>query len=79
MAGLRAATVRRAAEIVGGAEVLAAQLDVDEQYLRKWINGQLPIPQEFFLRCVDIVNAQLLGEIGEPHSTRKAAEPKGPG
>ena len=79
MAGLRAATVRRAAEIVGGVEVLAAQLDIGEQYLKKWIKGQLPIPQEFFLRCVDIVNAHLLGEIGEPHSTRKAADPKAPG
>jgi hypothetical protein len=60
MAAVHAVTVRRAAEIAGGVQVLAAQLDVGEENVKKWIEGQLPVPQEIFLRCVDIVNAHLL-------------------
>jgi DNA-binding transcriptional regulator YdaS (Cro superfamily) len=63
MLTVHARTVRRAAEIVGGLEALAAQLDVRDGNLNKWLEGQLPVPQEIFLRCVDIVNAHKLDEI----------------
>jgi hypothetical protein len=63
MPTVHARTARRAAEIVGGLEVLAAQLDVRDENLKKWLEGQLPVPQMIFLRCVDIVNAHQLDEI----------------
>ena len=63
MATVHAVTVRRAAEIVGGVKVLAAQLDVGDENLKNWIEAQVPVPQEIFLRCVDIVNAHQLSEI----------------
>lgn len=67
MATVHAVTVRRAAEIVGGVKVLAAQLDVVDENLKNWMEGQVPVPQEIFLRCVDIVNAHQLSEIsGRP-------------
>ena len=73
MPTVHARTVRRAAEIVGGLEALAAQLDVRDENLKKWLEGQLPVSQEIFLRCVDIVNAHQLDEIAGGH-----AQPKGP-
>ena len=63
MPTVHARTVRRAAEIVGSVEVLAAQLEVRDEDLRKWIEDQLSVPQEIFLRCVDIVNAHQMSEI----------------
>ena len=64
MPTVHAGTVRRAAEIVGSVEVLAAQLEVRGEDLREWMEGQLSVPQEIFLRCVDILNAHQLSEIG---------------
>jgi hypothetical protein len=60
-------TVRRAAEIVGGVEELAAQLGVRDKSMRKWMEGQLAVPQAIFLRCVDIVNAHQLDELSGPN------------
>jgi hypothetical protein len=73
MPSVHARTVRRAAEIVGGVEELAAQLEVRDEVIKKLMEGQLPIPQEIFLRCVDIVNADQLKDISGGH-----AESKGP-
>ena len=53
MHAVHAVTVRRAAGDRGRAQVLAAQLDVAEENVKKWIEGQLPVPQEVFLRRVD--------------------------
>jgi hypothetical protein len=69
-------TVRRAAEIVGRVEELAAQLEVRDEFIKKWMEGQLPVPQEIFLRCVDIVNAHQLDELSEPSLNNSV--PKGP-
>jgi hypothetical protein len=77
MAAVHAVTVRRAAEFVGGVQVLAAQLDVGEENVKKWIEGQLPVPQEIFLRCVDIVNAHLLEQMSGPNANTSV--PKRPG
>ena len=75
MATVHAVTVRRAVEILGGVELLAAQLDVGDENLKNWMEGQVPVPQEIFLRCVDIVNAHQLNEI----SGRSVNQvPKGP-
>jgi hypothetical protein len=74
---VHARTVGRAAEIVGGLEVLAAQLDVRDENLKKWLEGQLPVPQQIFLRCVDIVNAHQLDEISGQNLNNSV--PKGRG
>jgi hypothetical protein len=75
MPTVHARTVQRAAEIVGGIELLAGQLDVSDESLKKWLEGELPIPQDIFLRCVDIVNAHQLDEISGTHPS----VPPGPG
>lgn len=73
MPTVHARTVRRAAEIVGGIGVLAGQLEVRDELLKAWIEGELTVPQDVFLSCVDIVNADQLKHIGTGH-----ANPKGP-
>ena len=77
MPTVHARTLRRAAEIVGGLEALAAQLDVRDENLKKWLEGQLPVSQEIFLRCVDIVNAHQLDEISGQNLNNSV--PKGRG
>ena len=77
MATVHARTVRRAAEIVGGIELLAGQLDVRGENLRKWLEGELPVPQQVFFRCIDIVNAHQLDEIsGQPLDNSVPKSPK---
>ena len=34
--------------------------------LRKWLEGELAVPEDVFLRCADIVNAHQLDEISRP-------------
>jgi hypothetical protein len=70
MPTVHARTVRRAAEIVGAVEALAAQLNVQYELIREWMEGNLPVPQNLFLRCVDIVNADQLRKIGGADSER---------
>jgi hypothetical protein len=76
MPTVHARTVRRAAEIVERVEVLAAQLGVGDENLRKWMEGEHPVPQEVFFRCVDIVNAHQLDEISSQNLNNSV--PKGP-
>lgn len=70
MPTVHARTVRRAAEIVGAVEALAAQLNVQYELIREWMEGNLPVPQDLFLRCVDIVNADQLRKIGGADSEK---------
>ena len=77
MPTVHARTLRRAAEIVGGIELLAGQLDVRDENLKKWLEGTLPVPEEIFLRCVDIVNAHQLDEIsGQTFNNSVPKSPK---
>jgi hypothetical protein len=73
MATVQASTVRRAAEILGGVEVLAAQLAVRDDDVENWLENKVPTPQDIFLRCVDIVTGHDLDKITGGH-----AQPKGP-
>jgi hypothetical protein len=70
MPTLHARTVRRAAEIAGAVEALAAQLNVRDELLRKCMEGELPVPEALFLQCVDIVNADQLRQIGSLDSEK---------
>jgi hypothetical protein len=73
MPTVHARTVCRAAEIVGGIQVLAGRLGVRGEFIKNWIEGELTVPQEVFLRCVDIVNTDQLKSISGDH-----AKPNGP-
>jgi hypothetical protein len=79
MPTVHARPVRRAAEIVGGIELVAGQLDVRDETLKKGLEGKLPVPQDIFLRCVDIVNAHQLDEISGPNLNLSDSVSKGPG
>lgn len=75
MPTVHARTVRRAAEIIGNVERLAAQLEVRDEDVRKWLEGQLSVPQEIFLRCVDILNAHQLSELSGSHGNSLPKDP----
>ena len=70
MPTVHARTVRRAAEIVGAIEAFAAELNVPDELIREWMEGKLPVPQDFFLRCVDIVNDDQLRKLGGADSEK---------
>ena len=55
MQEVRANTLRRAAEIVGGEEVLALHLGITPSHLALWIAGAGHAPDAVFLAAVDIV------------------------
>jgi hypothetical protein len=65
---VQASTVRHAAEIVGGVEVLAAQLDVGGEDIDAWLAGKAAIPDHIFLRCVNMLVACLLDELSATHA-----------
>ena len=48
-------TLHRACEVLGGADRLAAQLQVAPRALQRWLDGIVDPPQEVFLACVDII------------------------
>lgn len=48
-------TLRRALELVGTRELLAAKLSISEKDLDDYLAGQRPIPNEVFLAALDVV------------------------
>ena len=48
-------TLRRAAEVIGGFEALAAYLDVRPLHLHAWMNGTHETPTDVFLKVVDLL------------------------
>ncbi len=73
-----ARTLRRAAEIVGGVQQLGAQLGVRSEDLVYWMQGTKQVPQEIFLRAVDIVVAHDVSVISGKHPSIRNPEPKKP-
>ena len=67
MPTVRARTLRRAAAIVGEPKALALQFDVKAEELTAWMAGTAAIPEEVFLRAVDIVTAHQVAEISGGH------------
>jgi DNA-binding transcriptional regulator YdaS (Cro superfamily) len=49
-------TLRRAAEVVGGPEALAEALGVSPQMVAAWLLGQQALPNESYLRALDLVS-----------------------
>jgi hypothetical protein len=61
--------LKRAAEIAGGVEELGAELGVRSDDLAHWLQGTKSVPQEIFLRAVDIVVAHDVKEMSGRHPT----------
>ena len=55
MATVHARTLRRAAEICGGEQQLAAWLRVTPSHLTRWIKGIAATPPDVFFRAVDLI------------------------
>ena len=66
MPSVYARAVRRAAEIAGGMIQLSAAWHVPIEELMKWLEGTRPVPQEFFLRAVDIITEYDVEELNHP-------------
>jgi hypothetical protein len=52
---VRIDTLRRAARLLGGVDALARELKVSTWRLEAWLNGQEPVPDDVFLRAVDLI------------------------
>ena len=63
MPTVHARTLKRAAQIVGGYMPLSTQLGVPIDDVACWAEGTKPVPDEIFLRAVDIVSARDIAEI----------------
>ena len=50
-------TLQYAEALAGSAALLAQRLNVDSQLLTSWFRGTEPIPEEVFLKLVDLVLA----------------------
>lgn len=53
--GVHAKALQRAASIVGGEETLRAALQAEPALFERWKKGEEEMPQEVFLRIVDII------------------------
>lgn len=54
-ASVQSRTLHRACLILGGAEVLAKQLEVSTADVERWLRGEEPVPERAFLHGVEIV------------------------
>jgi hypothetical protein len=52
---VRIDTLRRAARLLGGVDALARKLKVSTWRLEAWLNGQEAVPDDVFLRAVDLI------------------------
>ena len=48
--------LQRAAEILGGEDQLTAYLGVTRERLRIWSRSRFPLPDEVFLKLVDLIS-----------------------
>lgn len=54
-ASVQSRTLHRACLIVGGAEMLAKQLEVSTAHVEGWLRGEQAVPERAFLHAVEIV------------------------
>ena len=72
-----ARTLRRAAELVGGEDVLAARLGVPWKQLRRWIHDLVKPPPDVFVAAADIVGEhelKMLRELKRESKTNSGQE-----
>ena len=66
--GVHAKALERAASILGGEETLRAALQAEPTAFERWKSGEEEMPQEVFLRIVDIiVDTEVRSLHGKPH------------
>ena len=57
MPNLHAQALVRAAHIVGGVDILGAELGVQPEMLDRYLRGEAVVPSELFLRATEIITA----------------------
>jgi len=62
---VRSRTLAKAAQIVGGQDVLRRRLNVSALLLGLWLTGTEPPPTDVFLKAVDIVEDQVIKSLGK--------------
>jgi hypothetical protein len=63
VADVRARTLRKAADIVGGRDALRGRLHVSALVLALWMSGVESPPTDAFLKAVDIVEEAKLASV----------------
>jgi hypothetical protein len=48
-------TLQRAAQALGGSDALAVELGVSPRQLDRWLAGEEAVPDDIFLRAVDLI------------------------
>lgn len=66
MSELHARLLQRAVEILGGPDELAAYLGVSPSRVRIWMRGLFALPDDMFLRLVDLLSEPLPAEPNAP-------------
>ena len=67
----QARTLRRAVEVVGTAESLAATLGASPESVSAWLLGEQPVPNDVYMRALDLVSQG-------PHHRSQRAPPLKP-
>jgi hypothetical protein len=62
---LKARLLRRACEIAGGRDRLAARLDVEVHAIEFWLSGRATPPERVFLSVVDLVLEDDIARAGQ--------------
>ena len=63
---LQARVLARAAEILGGRPNLCRHLGISATLLTLWIGGIEPPPTIYFLKAIDVIEAERLAELKKP-------------
>ena len=66
MAAVHAETLRRAAQIIGDDKKLAETLGITPEQLAEWKAKEKPVPEDVFLKCVDIVVSDAIRSQSRP-------------
>jgi hypothetical protein len=61
---IRAQVLARAANIVGGVDILAERLAVTPEMLGRYLRGESVIPPEVFLKATEIITAKAIADAG---------------
>lgn len=67
MPNLHAQALARAAHIVGGTDILSAELGVQPEMLDRYLRGEAVVPSEIFLRATEIITAASVLEAAKPN------------
>ena len=67
---LRSRAVAKAVQVLGGEEALAARLGLTPGTIRLLVAGRVPVPQQVFLKVVDIISGDDAPSNGNSHKGR---------